>query len=224
MEVPRLLLAIAGKFPGADYTDGRYAAPEGDLTANLGRMPVIEQDGQSLGQSVAINFFVAAENGLAGSSTFETAQILAIGEHLKEMVTAYRELVPYFSVPTEENLNKWFEQGATDSEGPADRAGHGTRYLKWFMGRIEKTLGDKGFAVGDKLSLADVLLFVTFGDYLKAEEAAPELPEFKRVPFADKARVDAALELHPKIKASVHAVANHPNVQKWLATRGVQHF
>lgn len=222
MEVPRLLLAIAGKFPRADYIDARFSAPEGDLAANLGRMPVIETDGQPLGQSVAINFFLASKHGLAGSSAWETAQILAVGEHLKEMLAVYLELMPYFSLPSEEKLNQWFDEGATDSDGPADRSTHGSRYLKWWMGRIEKTLGDKGFAVGDKLSLADVLLFVTFGDFLKPEEAVPELPEFKRVPFADKARVDAALELHPKIKASVHAVANHPNVQRWLAIRGVQ--
>ena len=49
MEIPRTLLAIAGKFPGDDYTDGRYSEPTGDLTANLGRVPILEEDGQTLG-------------------------------------------------------------------------------------------------------------------------------------------------------------------------------
>lgn len=40
MEVPRMLLAAAGKT--GTYTDGRYSAPEGDLTANLGRMPICQ--------------------------------------------------------------------------------------------------------------------------------------------------------------------------------------
>ena len=222
MEIPRTLLAIAGKFPG-DYTDGRYDAPNGDLTANLGRMPILEQDGHCLGQSAAINYYVATENGLMGSNSWEAAQIISVQEHLKEMMTTFRTLFPWGAEPTAENVEKWFEQGATDVSGPADRSGYSTRYLTWWMGRIETALGDKGFAVGDKLSLADVLLFNIFGDYLKPEEAG-ELPDHRRFPFTNKERTDAALAKHPKIKASVDAVANHPNIQKWLSIRGVQAF
>jgi glutathione S-transferase len=223
MEVARLCLAVAGKFPGTDYTDGRYHSPEGELTCNLGRMPVIEKDGQCLGQSVAINFFVATDNGLMGDNAWEAAHILAVNEHLKEMTTVFRTLVPWGVEPTSENVDKWFDGGATDLTGPADRAGHSTRYLTWWLGRIEATLGNNGFAIGDKISLADVLLFAHFGDYLTPAEAG-ELPEYRRSMFTDKARTDAAISKHPKIKACVDAVANHPNVQKWLAMRGPQGF
>ncbi len=222
MEIPRTLLAIAGKFPG-DYTDGRYEAPTGDLTANLGRMPILEQDGQCLGQSAAINYYVASENGLMGSNSWEAAQIISVQEHLKEMLTAYRTLVPWGVEPNAENVDKWFDQGSADVTGAADRSGYSTRYLTWWMGRIEAALGDKGFAVGDKLSLADVLLYNVFGDYLKPEEAG-ELAEYRRYPFTNKERTDAALARHPKIKASVDAVANNANMQKWLSIRGVQQF
>merc|ERR1719509_347296 len=72
MEVPRMLLAKAGKTAGTDYTDGRYTSDPptgnemalkdvGDLSANMGRMPVVESTAGSVGQSVAINYFVAAE-------------------------------------------------------------------------------------------------------------------------------------------------------------------
>eukprot|EP01032_Pedospumella_encystans_P033152 gene33152-37457_t len=40
MEIPRILLAVAGKFPGAGYTDGRFSEPPAGLEGNLGRMPV----------------------------------------------------------------------------------------------------------------------------------------------------------------------------------------
>ena len=222
METGRILLAIAGKFPG-DYVDGRFSTPEGDLTANLGRMPLLEKDGSSIGQSLAIYYYLASENGLMGKNSWEAAQILSIHEHIKEMLTSMRSLFPYGQEPLAEAVDKWFDQGATDVTGPADRAGYNTRYLTWWMGRIEAALGDKGYAVGDSLSLADVILFNTFGDYLRPEEAG-ELPEYRRYPFYSKARTDEKLALHPKIKASVDAVRNHPNVQKWLSIRGVQTF
>jgi len=222
METARVLLAIAGKFPG-DYTDGRFSAPEGDLTANLGRMPLLEEDGQSVGQSLAIFYYVASQNGLMGNNAWDAAQILSIHEHVKELNAAFRTVVPWGAEPTVEALDKWFDGGANDVTGVADRAGQSTRYLTWFMGRIEATLGNQGFAVGDKLSLADVLLFQLFGEFLKAEEAG-DLPAFRRFPFTDKERTDAKLAAHPKIKASVDAVANNANVQKWLAMRGVQGF
>lgn len=105
MEVPRLLLAIDGKFPqDGDYQDGRYTTDPvsaGDdrrafadlkdqMGSNLGRMP-IAKDGEkgSIGQSGAINFLVASKTGLMGGSAFEAAAILSVQEHIAEMNKAY---------------------------------------------------------------------------------------------------------------------------------------
>jgi hypothetical protein len=86
MEIPRMCLAIAGKTNGAGMTDTRHSAPEGfDFAANMGRMPVVQCDAGSVGQSLAINFFVASECGLMGSSTFEAAKILEVAEHVSEI-------------------------------------------------------------------------------------------------------------------------------------------
>lgn len=227
MEVPRTLLAIAGKFPPNDYEDGRYSAPPDNLEANLGRMPLVEIDGtSSIGQSGAINFYVASLCGLMGDSVLEAAQILNISEHIKEMRTAYSKLVSFGSEASPEVIKKWFEEGATDVTGPADRAGYESRYLTWWMGRIENSLpGTAGFAVGSRLSLADVLMYNAFGETLVGDQI-PEggLKNSQLEPFADKARTDAMLAKHPKIKASVDAVASNGNVQKWLKQRGVQRF
>jgi glutathione S-transferase len=222
MEAARKILAIAGKFPG-DYVDGRFNAPEGDLTANLGRMPLLEKDGQAIGQSVAINFYLATENNLMGDNAWEAAQILSVYEHLKEMNTVFRQVIAWGAEPTEEQLTTWFDSGATDVSGPADGSARSTRYMKWWMGRIEATLGNNGFAVGNRLSLADVLIYEFFGEYL-AEEEAGELPSHRREPFSNKARTDAALASHPKLNASVNAVASNANIQKWLKIRGQQNF
>ena len=99
MEVPRMLLAIAGQFPG-DYVDGRYTGDVADgepnafssinttLTANLGRMPCATTADGTIGQSAAINYYVATELGLMGGSTFEAAAILSIqGEYYDRSTT-----------------------------------------------------------------------------------------------------------------------------------------
>lgn len=74
-----MLLAIAGK----EYEDGRYSEPPAGLEQNLGRMPVVSFGEESFGQSSAINFVVASECGLMGSSTFEAGHIIGLSEHLK---------------------------------------------------------------------------------------------------------------------------------------------
>jgi hypothetical protein len=107
MEVPRFCLAIAGK----EYEDwrlqGDYDATKGmghALDANLGRLPTIDCVDGTIGQSAAINFYIASECGLMGSSTFEAAKIIEFGEHLKELHMAFRKLVPYGSEPKAEAL------------------------------------------------------------------------------------------------------------------------
>jgi len=225
MEVPRAMLAIAGKFPG-DYVDGRFSAPEGDLSANLGRMPLLSLDGGDIGQSAAINFYVASTNDLLGSNALEAAQIIAISEHIKELRTEYNKIVPWGTAPTAEALTKWFTEGAADISGPADRAGYSTRFATWWSGRIEATLGSNGFAVGNKLSLADVLLYNAYAETLLESEVpeGADFPSWKREPFGDKAATDKLLAAHPKIAASVAAVASNENFQKWLSIRGKQGF
>lgn len=88
---------------------------------------------------------------------------------------------------------------------------------------MERLVGD-GYAVGGKLSLADVLLFNALADSLTAEDAKGELPAHRREPFSSLARTNAALAQHPRIAKIVANVGAHANVQKWLAMRGKQGF
>ena len=104
MEAPRFCLAIAGKFPGEGYEDGRFSAPPEGLEANLGRMPICATPEGSIGQSSAINFYVASECGLMGSNTLEAAQIISICEHVKELMTAFRNIVPWGQEPSQGTL------------------------------------------------------------------------------------------------------------------------
>jgi len=188
-------------------------------------MPVCSSEAGDVGQSAAINFYIASELDLMGSSTFEAATIIAIQEHLKECGAAFRQKVPYGAEPTEEGMNAWFDGGAEDrSPAPADGSKRSERNINWWIGRIEGCVGEGGFAVGSKISLADVLLYNAFAEFLEDSQAAPSVAQFKREPFASKARTDAALAAAPKIQAICAAVKAHPNVAKWLGMRGEQRF
>ena len=64
---------------------------------------------------------------------------------------------PYGTVADEATLNKWFDEGADDSEGAANMANRKERQLKWYLGRLNAALtGTDGFAVGNALTLGDV--------------------------------------------------------------------
>jgi hypothetical protein len=159
-----------------------------------------------------------------GSNNIEAGHIVGVSEHVKEMVASFKTLTVWGKEPSQEAMDKWFDGGSADTSGMAVRAGQPTRYLNWWMARMEHTIGGNGFAVGKKLSLADILLYNVFMDTLSPEQTARGVPRFRCEPFCNKARTDAALAKHPKILASCNSVASHPNIQKWLAMRGVQTF
>ena len=86
-ETTRVLLAIGG----IAYTDHRYAigpgfeAPEfkadkesGALARNLGRAPLLLTDEGAIGQSKAMERYVAGQAGLMGSTPFEVTLSLSL--------------------------------------------------------------------------------------------------------------------------------------------------
>ena len=61
------------------------------------------------------------------------------------------------------------------------------RRLHWFMGRLENLIpGSDGFAVGGKLSLADVLIYNAFAEFLEDAQASEAVKPFGKAPFTDK--------------------------------------
>ena len=167
METPRQMLHAAGR----EFVDGRHSEFTGDDKANLGRMPTIElESGRHVGQSKAINYYVARTSDLLGDDAFEAAKCLEIQEHVSECIQAFQKIVPYGTAPTEEQLKLWFEEGTNDTEGVAQN--RQSRYLTWYLGRIEAGLtGTNGFAVGNRLSLGDFCLYSLLGEHLSESES-----------------------------------------------------
>merc|ERR1719198_2477907 len=79
---------------------------------------------------------------MMGADALEGAQIVSIQEHIAEMKTAFRGLVPYGQEPDPALVSQWFNEGATDkSPANADMGARKTRFFKWFTGRIEAVVG-----------------------------------------------------------------------------------
>mmetsp|Transcript_1468 Transcript_1468/g.4146 ORF Transcript_1468/g.4146 Transcript_1468/m.4146 type:complete len:273 (+) Transcript_1468:34-852(+) len=124
------------------------AQEDGTLDANLLRAPVCIIDGQpGLGQSKALERYMARRLGLMGSTEMEAAQIDAVTEHVRDIKDKYQK-----AKGDKETKAKFF---ATE--------------MPEFMQKMEKAVkllpGSGPALVGSGLSLADVSLYVFLVDF-----------------------------------------------------------
>lgn len=163
-----------------DEFDGDQAAGKFDFGMNM--IPVIEAGGFKLAQSKAIERYLAKKLGMMGKTLEEEAWVDTINEHVGDIAAAFGG---------KSSDEKWFKEAM-----PA------------YMKKLETTLGEStGFAVGDKVSLADVALYRLLKDMQPAYD-----PKF----LAD---VEASYGACPKVKAIVANLDNHAGLQKWLSER-----
>ena len=199
------------------------------LTKNLGRLPVISEKSWTCGQSSSINVYIAATRNLMGEkgNWKDFCDVLTIQESVKEMNQAYRELIPYGTTPTKELNEKWFESGAKDRAPKSSDFSNRDRYFHWYCGRLEDlvSLSKGSYAVGNRISLADVLIYNLFRERLRDEESPKTLPSYRREPFGDYETTTRILRAsYPKLCKICDLVGDHPGVKKWLSMRGVQRF
>lgn len=225
-EVPRTLLASAGLFPGEGYEDVRLSGEQfkamkesGELPKeNMNRLPVLEYDGQVVGQSSAIARYLAKQLGFFGRTDLEGAKIDALCEDLVDLKAAYRKLIPYRTKMEDQEkqdaIHKWFH---TPSSPPKDDRSE--RQLRWFLDHLENLVGDDGFAVGGAPSLADAYLFNTLSEH----DSSLEDKDYGE-PFGNKAEVDTVLASYPKLRRVLDTFRNSWGMTKWLETRGPQGF
>lgn len=206
-ENSRLILAAAGQ----SYEDVRLSfsfgtpgdfstikRPEfdamkaaGQLDSSLGKVPLLEVDGAKIGQSKAIERFLAKELGMMGSNSVEAAQVDQLGETVRDIKDAYQKV-----------------RGLQDEE--AKKAGMD----KWFAEDLpnwcalaEKSLppGPGPFLVGGKVSLADILFYTLL--------LAPGC-------FFDNAEgAKAAFQNCPKLKAALEATDALPQLKEYISKR-----
>ena len=207
VETSRVILALAE----AEYTDtrfeiapGSFDAPEfkkakesGDLDANLGRAPLLVVDGAPIGQSKAIERFLAKKFGFMGDSEIEAAQIDCIAEHCRDIKDAQAK--KGFSM---------FTRDKTDEEKAELKKEWYETDMPAMMEKLEKavalTSGKSGYAVGEKITYADIAIFSLIKDpMIKSEQEA-----------CVKAAENCALLLTIADK-----IASESNVSKWIESR-----
>lgn len=205
-ETSRILFAIAEQ----DYKDTRYEitpgtfdAPEfkaakeaGDLKMNMNRAPVlVVGENNVIGQSKTIERFLAKKFGMMGSNDIEEAQVDCITEHCRDVKDAMTR--KGFSV---------FARNKTDEEKAALRKEWYEDDMPPMLEKMEEAVKESGkgsFAVGEKLSYADVAIFVL-------------LKECSESDVEDTAK---AAEKCAMLNAIADAVGTNPQVAKWIQDR-----
>ena len=200
VETARCLLAVAN----ITYEDKRFsiscdarefpefaaARARGEFKANMDQAPLlVVDDNISIGQSKAIERFIAHRGGLMGSNDMEAAQIDCICEHIKDIKDKYSKVKAITDATEKEAaLNKWFT----------------AEFSEW-LSKLEASLPSShapGCCVGNKVSYADVCVWSLLADF-----------------FDNKEGVAASVKPCAQLVSIVDAVAALPALQKWLAER-----
>uniref|UniRef100_A0A7S0IZC8 GST N-terminal domain-containing protein n=1 Tax=Calcidiscus leptoporus TaxID=127549 RepID=A0A7S0IZC8_9EUKA len=207
-EITRVLLALSGQ----QYTDHRYkieakegggfSTPEfsadkesGALAANLNRAPLLEVDGTPIGQSKAIERYVAAQGGLMGATPLEAALIDSVAEHVRDVKDAQAR--KGFGM---------FSRDKSDEEKTRLRDEWYATELPSWLQRIEGCVAPlKRVVCGETPSYAAVCIWALL------REGKDE----------DVALVAKAAEGCGTLNEIAEAVAAHPAVKSWVASRPV---
>jgi len=164
---------------------------KGELDVSLGKVPFLTVDGVKIGQSKAIERFVASEVGLMGSTKVEAAQIDQLTETIRDIKDSYNAAKR--TVGDDEKkaaVEKFFAEG-----------------LPEFLANTEKSIpaGPGPWLVGEKISLADLAYYMFL--------ASPK-------GFFDNAEgAKAAFQPCPRMKAAMEATEKNPELAAWIAER-----
>lgn len=208
----RLIFALAGE----EYEDTRFdlipgkmespaflaAKEDGDLAMNLNRAPVlITPEGVTIGQSKAIERFLARRFGLMGENDVDAALIDCIAEHCRDVKDA--QMRKRFSMfvkdrseeEKEEAQKEWFETDMPEM-------------LAKIEASIEKVSTSEGFAVGSSISYADICIFSLLKECF---------------PVYKEATLQAAKDC-PLLLGICDSVSNNPKVSEWMEQRPETNF
>ncbi|GMH73710.1 hypothetical protein TrST_g13782 [Triparma strigata] len=173
-----------------------------DLSANLGRLPLLNHSGFVLGQSASINRYLAHQLSIFGSNPSETALIDSIVEHILDMKAAYKSLLSEYDTESDTEFHKAVEEWHSTPPSPL-LPKKKNRQLRWYLSFLEKIIPPTGYSVGTSPSLSDAYIFNLlfefspsvsydtergrmsaghyFGNYQKTMNVLEEFPNVKKV-------------------------------------------
>ena len=205
-ETSRLVLAYAG----ADYEDFRYPLEivdwktfnfireefiadrdSGKLRRSMNKVPFLEVDGEVICQSKAIERFLARKFNLMGDNELEAARIDAVCEVVRDLKDAYQGVRRLKEGDErDEGMRLWFNET-----------------LPSRLVVFQEILGENGYAVGGRTSLADIILYSFLTQFFDNKEGA-------RNSYTNCLKIRDILE----------NVGNNENIRNWLENRPESSF
>jgi glutathione S-transferase len=172
-ETTRVLFAISGtnyedyrynfEVVGGEYKKEEFDKDKEKFECSMGKLPILEikigDEVEQIGQSKSIERYLAREFGLMGSNKIEEAKIDSICECIRDIKERYQ------SIKKTDGINKYFEE---------------TIYNE--LEKLSKVLDNKSkLAVGEKLSLADITIYMFIKEYFdRSEEVIEQAKKIKR--------------------------------------------
>ena len=210
-ETSRLILAVVDK----KYKDFRYPLEvidwktynmvrkefdedkaSGKLWKSMGKLPFLEVDGQVISQSKSIERYLARRFKLMGDTNEEGALIDSYCEYIRDFKTAYQTVRK--AENKEEAMAKWF--GETLPEKLSS-------FEKILCENTDFQTSSERFSVGNKLSLADIVIYSFLVDF-----------------FDNKEGVKKSFEQCKTLRNIVNTVSNNPNIKNWVENRAETAF
>lgn len=216
-EVSRIMLKIGGvefedhRLPITKKPDGGFDVPEfasvkesGLYAANMNRLPVLNVDGIIIGQSRAIERYIAQHCKLMGKDEIERALVDCITENVRDIKDRWGKVRLTGglgkSAIKDEAVAKWFSGGE----------------LAEWLTKLDHSLPQPGtsnqqeYAVGDSLSLADISIWHLLRDYFTQYDNEVRAAE-KKAKCAKLSRI-------------ANKVAEHSVVKNWMLCRPPTQF
>lgn len=219
-ETSRLILAVVDK----KYEDFRYPLEvidwktynmvrkefdedkaSGKLWKSMGKLPFLEVDGQVISQSKSIERYLARRFKLMGDTNEEGALIDSYCEYIRDFKTAYQTVRK--AENKEEAMEKWFGETLPEKLSSFEKILYENTDFQNTSSQIKSVLEETRFSVGDKLSLADIVIYSFLVDF-----------------FDNKEGVNKSFEQCKTLRNIVNTVSSNPNIKNWVENRAETAF
>jgi glutathione S-transferase len=182
-----------GGFETVEYTEQKTA---GTFAANMNRVPLLSIDGELVGQSRAIERYVASTCNFMGCTDEERLKIDCVVENVRDIKEKWGKIRMAGGMGTNPEKDKAIEEWFAGGE-----------FAEWLL-KLEKSLPANAaddISVGSSISYADVCVWHLLRDYFNdhGEEVA-------------KAEKKASCS---KLTRIAQKVAELPKLKSWLADR-----
>lgn len=140
-----------------------------------------------------------------GDTNEESALIDSYCEYIRDFKTAYQTVRK--AENKEEAMEKWFGETLPEKLSSFEKILYENTDFQNTSSQIKSVLEEKRFSVGDKLSLADIVIYSFLVDF-----------------FDNKEGVNKSFEQCKTLRNIVNTVSNNPNIKNWVENRAETAF